>query len=85
MLIRIDHREDDTTIEQKLEVWNGSVWRNETINESTTWLLEDVDVSTHIKTQNEINNLTVRYLARATQDDRCANIDYIAVNVTWWK
>jgi len=83
VLIRIDHREDDTTIEQKLEVWNGSVWRNETINESTTWLLEDVDVSSYIDTQNEINNLTVRYLACATQNGKKANIEYIAVYVEW--
>ncbi len=85
VLIRIDHRENNQARDQKLEVWeeDASVWRNEPIPRSTTWTLDEVNVSSYIDTQNDINNLKVRYLGRAINNNREANIEYIAVYVEW--
>ncbi|MCG7848521.1 MAG: type IV pilin N-terminal domain-containing protein [ANME-2 cluster archaeon] len=75
---------DNKAEEIKLEVCNASGWQNIPITKSKNWLREEVDVSTHIKTQNEINNLTVRYWAYTTKkNEQYAYIEYIAVYVEW--
>ncbi|MCL7475509.1 MAG: hypothetical protein M8352_05650 [ANME-2 cluster archaeon] len=87
VLIRIDHRDTNSARNQKLEVWeeDASVWRNEPIPRRNNWRLDEVDVSSYIDTQNDINNLKVRYLARSTINNRDANIEYMAVYVEWWQ
>lgn len=84
VLIRINHRTTQTPTNVKIEVWeqSTSTWHNEPITPtSTTWVLDEVNVSTYIDTQDDINNLKVRYLSYVNGNNKDANIDYITIYV----
>ncbi len=87
VLIWINHSEEKFAKQIKLEVWeeDASVWRDTPpISISIdSWTLDEVNVSTIINTQNDINNLKVRYLARTNKDGIHAYIEYIAVYLEW--
>lgn len=84
VLVRINHTEVNANADNvKIKVWeqDASVWHDETIIKITTWTLDEVDVSSYIDTQNDINNLKVRYLAHTNAANKNSNIEYVAVYV----
>jgi hypothetical protein len=84
VLVRINHTEANANADNvKIKVWeqDASVWHDETIIKITTWTLDEVDVSSYIDTQNDINNLKVRYLAHTNAANKNSNIEYVAVYV----
>ena len=82
VLVRINHTEKNAD-SVKIEVWeqDTSVWHDETITNGNTWTLDEVNVSSYIDTQNDINNLKVRYLAHTNAANKNSNIEYVAVYV----
>ena len=82
VLVRINHTEANAD-NVKIKVWeqDASIWHDETITKITTWTLDEVDVSSYIDTQNDINNLKVRYLAHTNAANKNSNIEYVAVYV----
>ena len=84
VLVRINHTEANANADKvKIEVWEQDVsaWHDETIPKITTWTLDEVDVSSYIDTQDDINNLKVRYLAHTNAANKNSNIEYVAVYV----
>ncbi len=84
VLVRINHTEANANADNvKIKVWeqDASIWHDETIIKITTWTLDEVDVSSYIDTQNDINNLKVRYLAHTNAANKNSNIEYVAVYV----
>ncbi len=84
VLVRINHTEANANADNiKIMVWEQdvSVWHDETIPKITMWTLDEVDVSSYIDTQNDINNLKVRYLAHTNAANKNSNIEYVAVYV----
>ena len=83
VFVRIDHTESTSGTLAKIEVWKQgtATWYNISINYSATFLLEEVNVSAYINTQNDFNNLKVRYLSTASGMGKIANVEYIAVRV----
>ncbi len=82
VLVRINHTEPNAD-SVKIEVWeqDTSVWHDETITKNTTWWLDEVNVSSYINTLDDINNLTVRYLAYRNPPQDNSSIEYVAVYV----
>lgn len=82
VLIRINHS-DTKANSVKIQVWeqNASAWHDETIARRKKWKLDEVDVSSYINTQTDVNNLTVRYLAYTNAAKKNSNIEYAAVYV----
>ena len=85
VLVRINHTEFNNAKGVKIQVWeqNALAWHDESIDKTTTWMLEEVDVSTYIDTQDDINNLNVRYMSHTNAANKVANIEYVAVYVEW--
>ncbi|MCL7411498.1 MAG: fibronectin type III domain-containing protein [Methanosarcinaceae archaeon] len=85
VLIRINHIAEIIPNNVKIEVWeqSTSMWHDGAINKTIAWKLDEIDVSAYINTQNDINNLKVRYLSCTTANNKNANIDYIAAYVEW--
>ena len=84
VLVRINHIEANAD-NVKIQVWeqDASVWHDVTITQRSTWTLDEVDVSSYIDTQNDINNLKVRYLAYSKGANKISNIEYVEVYVEW--
>ncbi len=82
VLVRINHIEDNAN-SVKIKVWeqDALAWHDETITIRTTWTLDEVNVSAYIDTQNDINNLKVRYLAYTNAANKKLYIEYVAVYV----
>jgi hypothetical protein len=84
VLLRINHTEDNSKKGVRIRVWeeDTSTWHDEALTKTSTWLREEVNVSTYIDSVNDINNLVVRYESCANGNNKEAYIDYVAVYVS---
>lgn len=82
----IIHKEEADTKNVKIKIRNQSGWyEKSSIEISKKYRLDEIDISNYIHFAGDINNLKIRYLSYVqgnNPNNKIANIDYIALNVT---
>ena len=89
MITNVYQKSADREIEAKLEVWDQSAgaWVDETLAtpaSKNTDQEEKIDVSSYITTEEDVNNLKIRFLAYVIPNNNVkTSHDYLAFNVTY--